>query len=342
MAGPRALRRFCSCPDPRGAARHHLPCARSSAAVVLEACGPSLIVQCLSCPRDERPGIATLLRCAREPLACRRALRWPGGSGAAALARVSPITRRSDRGSALPPSIRTMSRGYAAITLQLASVFQANTGIRQFEPVIRPRAVGTVALPPSAPPLSRERLARVGRGARCDGPGVTFARRHAPTNTWYDLRLILRFGLDYPVSPLRTTVSHSAGRAARQRTPGAAGVADGGVKRACLRILVTHPASAERPCRRIAHSRPNRGPRPDVTPARARELGSEQPVCVLIAPPLLLPTVLCTGSWDTFHSRGDRAVPSRVIVWNDTQKPKHRDAGRSVGGSTDRAHCFGC
>lgn len=159
-------------------------------------------------------------------------------------------------------------------------------------------------------------------------PGVSFSTApRADVDVWYDLRTIVRLGLDYLrfTSPEYRPLTQMVARA-RQRTPrwlrsaaeSTLGRSHGG--RAVLSALLTRAERVMPPDPALADE--IAGFDPDVlaiTPLI--ELGSEQTDVVRIARELGVPSVLCAGSWDHLSSKGlIRAMPDRVVVWNDTQK----------------------
>jgi hypothetical protein len=203
--------------------------------------------------------------------------------------------------------------------------------VRHFEPVIREMAHRRheVHLLAERPTNERaedwEDAAAALAGAV---PGVTYSTApRADEDVWYDLRLILRLGLDYLrfTTPAYRPLSQLVARA-RERTPRLLRVAAdsapgrsaagrwllGAILGAAERVMPPDPALAAEIAER----------RPDViaiTPLI--ELGSEQADVVRVARTLGVPTALCAGSWDHLSSKGlIRAMPDRIVVWNQTQK----------------------
>jgi hypothetical protein len=161
-----------------------------------------------------------------------------------------------------------------------------------------------------------------------DVPGVTFSTApRAEDDVWYDLRVMLRLGLDYLrfTRPEYETLTLLVERA-RRRTPG------------WVRRIADSRLGRTAPARRAVTAALGRAekvvpPDPAVAAEIASlaadvvaitpliELGSEQADVVRIAAGLGVPTVLCVGSWDHLSSKGlIRAMPDRVVVWNDTQR----------------------
>jgi hypothetical protein len=203
--------------------------------------------------------------------------------------------------------------------------------VRHFEPVIRELGARGHAVHLLAERAVNEQAndwAEAAEALAREVPGLTFdTAPRADEDAWYDLRVILRLGLDYVrfTTPQYRGLTQLVARA-RDRTPSwLRRLAESGIGRSAggRAVITGLLASAER----VLPSDPAlaayiSGQRPDlviVTPLV--EFGSEQVDVVRVARQLGTPSVLAVGSWDHLSSKGLlRALPDRVLVWNDTQR----------------------
>ena len=203
--------------------------------------------------------------------------------------------------------------------------------VRHFEPVIAALAAAghEVQLLAERPTNEKaEDWSDAAAALAAHVPGLSYATApRADEDVWYDLRVMLRLGLDYLrfTAPEYRTLEQMVARA-RARTPyWLRRVADSAPGRSARgrQVLAALLGAAERvvpPDPALASDLAER--RPDVVVVTPLvELGSEQADVVRVAQRLGIPSVLCTGSWDHLSSKGlIRALPDRVIVWNETQK----------------------
>ncbi|MGH9347979.1 MAG: hypothetical protein ACRD26_12030, partial [Vicinamibacterales bacterium] len=203
--------------------------------------------------------------------------------------------------------------------------------VRHFEPVVRALAARGhhVRLVAERPTNERaEDWHEAASALAADVGGLTYETApRAHEDDWYDLRLILRLGLDYArfMRPEYRALSPLVTRA-RQRTPRwLRRVVESPIGRSRAgRAALTRTLAAAEACvpPDPALAAFIESARPDlvvVTPLV--ELGSEQADVVRVARRLGIPAALCVGSWDHLSSKGlIRTVPDRVFVWNETQR----------------------
>ncbi len=181
-------------------------------------------------------------------------------------------------------------------------------------------------------------------------PGITFSLApRTEEDIWIDLRMMVRFGLDYIryLDPVYAGAPILEARAVGRTPPGIVRLSRTRLARTAIgrRLLGGALRTLERaiPIDR-AQLEAITAHRPDVlliTPLVT--LGSDQQDSLRAARQRGIPSALCVGSWDHLSSKAlIRTVPDRIFVWNETQKREaltlHRVPAERV--AITGAQCF--